>query len=136
MRWSHDIMPSGDISCPVNSLLIPKLAKIALEDRKRPSFPLDHDRSVVEYMDNSFQFSSYLRATFYVHRLKTREESGRSTSQKPTVPAIKELGKEFQLRLRDGIRNENRIVFFRPAVNRRRVNIITGRGRCLEWVPL
>jgi hypothetical protein len=135
MRWSQDIMPPGDVSFPLNSMILPALAKIALEDTKRSSFPHGDVTSLVEYLDNSFPFSNYLRATFFVHRLKSGEESG-CANKKPTVPAIKELGNEFQLRLRDGIRNENRIVFFRPAVNRRRVTIVTGRERYLEWVPL
>ena len=135
MRWSRDIIPEGDITFPFNAMVIPKLTKIALEDRKQSSFSNDSGVSVTEYLDNSFEFSNYLRALFYAHRLK-RAEDRESTNKKATSPAMKELGKEFQLRLRDGIRNENRIVFFRPAINRRRVTIVTGVERYLEWVPL
>ena len=49
------------------------------------------------------------------------------------LPNLKGLGKEFQLRLRDGQRNENRIVFFKQAINRRRVTMITGHERYMEW---
>jgi hypothetical protein len=72
---------------------------------------------------------------FYAYRLKRVGGSG-YTHDKPTIPVIKELGNEFQLRLRDGIRNENRIVFFRPAINRRRVTIVSGMERYLEWIPM
>ena len=135
MRWSRDIMLQGDITFPCNAMLLPRLTKIALEDRKRSFFPNDDGLSVTEYLDNSFEFSNYLRALFYAHLLKKAEDGG-STNKKPTSPAMKELGNEFQLRLRDCIRNENRIVFFRPAINRRRVTIVTGVERFLEWVPL
>ena len=135
MRWSRDIMPEADITFPFNAMaVIPKLTRIALEDRKQSSFSDDNGISVTEYLDNSFEFSNYLRALFYAHRLKSVEDS-ESTNKKPASPAMKELGNEFQLRLRDGIRNENRIVFFRPAINRRRVTIVSGVQRYLEWVP-
>ncbi len=127
--WTLEIMPEAGFSLLANKLQIPKLAKMAFEDSK--------ERRVVitEYLDNSSEFLNYLRAMFYAHRLKRMAENG-STNQKPTIPVIKELGNEFQLRLRDGIRNENRIVFFRSAINRRRVTRVAGMERYLEWVPL
>ena len=132
-----DLIPEGGFSCPSNQLQIPKLTKMAFEDTKRYPFTKeDGGRSItIEYLDNSSEFDNYLRAMFYAYRLKRMAESA-STNHKPTIPVIKELGNEFQLRLRDGIRNENRIVFFRPAINRRRVTAVTGMERYLEWVPL
>ena len=129
LLWSK-FMPQGDIQFPPRNMLIPHLAKMALEDTKRSSFAQDNGESVIEYLDNSWQFFSYLRALFYANRLQKERESG------ATIPVVKELGNEFQLQLRDSIQNENRIVFFRPAVNRRRVTILTGRERFLEWIPL
>ena len=84
-----------------------------------------------EYLDNSHEFQDYLRALFYVYH-KRRQETAMSKSTK--LPSLKELGNEFQLRLRDGFRNENRIVFFKLAVNRRRVTMIHGLERYMEWV--
>ena len=133
--WARDIMPEGDMPWPSNTLQLPRLEKFGFEDTKRSSFGIDGGTSVSEYLDNSSEFLDYLRAMFYAYRLKELGGNG-STNQKPTIPVIKELGNEFQLRLRDGIRNENRIVFFRPAINRRRVTIVTGMERYLEWVPL
>ncbi|CAB4035922.1 Hypothetical predicted protein, partial [Paramuricea clavata] len=133
--WARDIMPEGDIPWPSNKSQLPKFEKIAFEDTKRSSFAMDGGTSFREYLDNSCDFFNYLRAMFYAYRLKRVGESG-STHDKPTIPVIKELGNEFQLRLRDGIRNENRIVFFRPAINRRRVTIVSGMERYLEWIPI
>ena len=134
--WARDIMPEGGLLFPDSDQPhISKLTQIALEDTKRSSFADDDGQSVIEYLDNSCAFFNFLRAMFYAHRLKRMRDSG-STNQKPTIPVLKELGNKFQLRLRDAIRNENRIVFFKPAVNRRRVNSITGLERNLEWVPL
>jgi hypothetical protein len=134
--WARDIMHKGGLLFPnSDNSQIPKLIQFALEDTKRSSFADDDGRSVIEYLDNSCAFFNFLRAMFHAQRLKRMRGSG-STYHKPTIPVIKELENEFQLRLRDGIRNENRIVFFKPAVNRRRVNYITGLERYLEWVPL
>ncbi len=133
--WARDIMHEGFLSFPPNRSQIPKLTKIALEDTKRASFTDDDGRSVIEYLDNSCAFFNFLRAMFYAHRLRRPKEAG-SINHKPTIPVIKELGNEFKLRLRDGIRNENRIVFFKPAVNRRKVNTVSGMERYLEWIPL
>ena len=133
--WEKQVMPEAGFSLPAKQLQAPKLTKIAIEDSKRSSLTQEDNGAIIEYLDNSSEFLIYLRAMFYAHRLKRMAESG-STYPKPTIPVIKEFGKEFQLRLRDGSRNENRIVFFRPAINRRRVTIVRGMERYLEWVPL
>ena len=133
--WSQEIMPEAEVKFPSNILAIPKLVKIAFEDTKRSLSDKDAGTGVTEYLDNSWEFINYLRALFYANRLKEDGKS-ESTNPTPTVPVIKELGNEFQLQLRDGFRNENRIVFFRPAVNRRRVTIISGKERYLEWISM
>ncbi|XP_028415756.1 uncharacterized protein LOC114539328 [Dendronephthya gigantea] len=133
--WSDSIMPEGDVSWPPNMTRLPKLTKIASEDTKRSFFANDGGISVREYLDNSREFLNYLRAMFYAYRLHKVAES-KSTGTKSTIPGIKELANEFKLQLRDGIRNENRIVFYKPAINRRRVNFMMGRERFLEWIPL
>ena len=137
MLWSEAIMPEGDFSWPLNLARLPKFTKIALEDTKRTLFANDGGISVREYLDNSREFFNYLRAMFYAYRLnKVAKSKTTGGSEKSTIPGIKELANEFKLHLRDGIRNENRIVFHKPAINRRRVNLIMGRERYLEWIPL
>ncbi|XP_028390689.1 uncharacterized protein LOC114515601 [Dendronephthya gigantea] len=103
----------------------------ALRDTNDPKFANDVGTTFREYLDNSRELQDYLRALFYADR--KRQKCGTSTPSK--VPNFRELGNEFQLRLRDGFRNENRIVFLKPAVNRRRVTMITGLERNMEWVP-
>ena len=133
--WTQNIMLKGNISFPSNESQMPKLVKIGLQDTKRSSFADDDGESVAEYLDNSSEFLIFLRALFYIHRVRTMAEAG-SMNKKPATPFVKELGSDFQLRLRDGIRNENRIVFFKPAINRRRATILSGFERFLEWVPV
>jgi hypothetical protein len=88
-----------------------------IQDTKDPLLREGGQTNFREYLDNSHEWQDYLRALFYAYH--KRSESGTS----PKLPNFKQLGNEFQLRLRDGFRNENRIVFFKLAVNRRRVSM-------------
>ena len=88
--------------------------------------------SIREYNDNYDKFQEYLRASFYA--CYPQEES--NAEKHHTLPSPKRLGNEFHLRLRDYRRNENRLVFFKLAVNCRRVTMISGVERTLEWVPM
>lgn len=131
--WARDIIPKADINWPANLPRVPKLEKIASADTKQ-SEPLG-GTFVREYMENFSEFLSYFRAMFYAWQLKKYEQR-HATHKKPTIPVISELGHEFQLRLRDFLRNENKIAFFRPVINRRIVSIVSGMDRSLEWIPL
>jgi hypothetical protein len=85
-----------------------------------------------EYLDNSNERQVYFRALFYVHH--KRYKYGKSSSSR--LPVLSKLGSEFQLQFRDGFRNENRIVFFKQAVNRRKVTMITDLEQHMEWVAI
>ena len=133
MNW-HLFCPEADVSMfpdetPEQTAYF---RRIVMEDTKDPAFAKEAGTTFREYLDNSHQLRDYLRATFYLYR--QRQEAWTSTPSK--LPNFKELGNEFQLRLRDGFRNENRIVFFKKAVNRRRVTMITGHEQYMEWVPM
>lgn len=127
-----DFCPDADVNSTSsvslsNTERISNLCTIAMRDTNEK----DHTRFLCattfrEYLDNSHEFHTYLRALFFVYRKRDK--------QKASLPILKDLGSEFQLKMRDGFRNENRIVFFKPAVNRRRVTMITGFERFLEWV--
>ena len=120
--------PDGDVSLSPEASQFTHLCKILVQDTKDPRL-CEGRTNFREYLDNSGEWQDYLRALFYAYqkRYKTEETS--------KLPTINQLGNEFQLRLRDGYRNENRIAFFKPAVNRRRVTMITGLERFMEWVP-
>ena len=89
-------------------------------------------KSVEEHIDDSRDLYNYLRAVFYAYQSKT----GMGTECTLEQLKVKELGKEFQLRLRDCLRNENKIVFFKLSASRRGVNYIEDDQRFLEWIPL
>ena len=94
-----------------------------------------------EYLGISAEFVDFIRALFYAISVKKgldekRCDDDAGPTKKPKIPTVKVLGNEFQLKLRDGFRNENRIAVFKMAVNRRRVTMITGVDCHLEWVSL
>ena len=105
---------------------------ILWKSRGRKCF--EHDRqSIKEHVNDSPHFYSYLRALFYAYLSRERLVTKCNTFKQLKV---KELGKKFHLRLRDGFRNENKIVFFKLSKNRRSVNQVDDDQRFLEWIPL
>ena len=78
----------------------------------------------------------FIRALFDAYSIRNGRYDDADSTENPKIPTVKVLGKEFQLKLRDGFRNENRIAVFKMAVNRRRVTMTKGIQRILEWVPL
>jgi hypothetical protein len=136
-NWTRDFYPEADVAGISDKILeCLKLSKTALEDTKNLRQAQDGGTGLREYLENSTQFIDYIRALFYTYALRKTFEEEDGEHEAPTIPTVKGLGKEFQLQLRDGFRNENRIALFKMAVNRRRVTMITGLDRVLEWVPL
>ena len=119
--------PDGDVSLSPEVSQFTYLCGILVQDTK-DSRLCEGRTNFREYLDNSSEWQDYLRALFYAYQKRSE------TEKSSKLLSIKQLGNEFQLRLRDGYRNENRIVFFKPAVNRRRVTMITGLERFMEWV--
>lgn len=111
------------------------IKKLAVEDAKRSSCNINGGsvNTAREFLDDYWQFNDYLRSLFYAYLLRQEPDSREPKQSK--IPLSKEFADKAQLRLREGFRNENRIVFFKPAVNRRRVNMTNPTLRNLEWVP-
>ena len=106
------------------------LMRTVMQDTNDSRLICDAVTNFREYFDNSNEWLEYLRAVFYVYR----KRHGTGSFKTSKLPALKDLGNEFQLRLRDGFRNENRIVFFKQAINRRKVTMVSGLERYMEWV--
>ena len=106
-----------------------------MEDTNNPR-QVDGANSYREYLDNSAEFVDFTRALFDAYSIRKGRNDDAVSTEKSKIPTVKVLGKEFQLKLRDGFRNENRIAVFKMAVNRRRVTMTKGIQRILEWVPL
>ena len=130
MLWSEKFTPP-------DTTQICSAIKICEADKIR--YPADIQPQIVsfrEYMNDCCNFYNYLRALFYANIWRQRTFLECFTLGQPEIPAFKRLGNEFHLRLRDCFRNENKIVFFKNAVNMRIVNLAGGDERFLEWIPL
>ena len=139
-NWIRDFCPEADIgdSRKISFNMIAqwfKLKETALEDTNNPR-QVDGGLAMREYLDNSAEFIDFIRALFHAISVGNRRYDDADPIDIPKVPTVKVLGNEFQLKLRDGFRNENRIAVFKTAVNRRRVTMIDGIERILEWVSL
>lgn len=134
-NWTRDFCSEADVTGVSNISECFKLGKTAMEDTKNPQQVKDGGTGMREYLDNSTEFIDFIRALFHTYAIRKAVEDGYDPTESPKIPTIKVLGNEFQLKLRDGFRNENRIAPFKMAVNRRRVTMITGLERIIEWVP-
>jgi hypothetical protein len=137
-NWTRDFYPEADVTGVSDmSAECYKLAKTALGDTKNPQQVQDGTTGLREYLDNATEFIDFIRALFHTYSIRKGLEDGCGhLTEPPKIPTVKVLGNEFQLQLRDGFRNENRIAPFKMAVNRRRVTMILGLERIIEWVPL
>ena len=142
-NWTRDFcteLPEADFGSsatmsPNMHLQVIRLEKTALDDTKNPR-QVKGANSYREYLDNSAEFVDFIRALFHAYPIRKGCYDDADSTEKPKIPTVKVLGNEFQLKLRDGFRNENRIAVFKMAVNRRRVTMTKGIERVLEWVSL
>ena len=142
-NWTRDfctVLPEADFGSSATmspnmfSQFI-RLEKTALEDTNNPQ-QVEGANSVREYLDNSTEFIDFIRALFHAYSIRKGRNDDADSIENPKIPTFKVLGNEFQLKLRDGFRNENRIAVFKMAINRRRVTMTKGIERVLEWVSL
>ena len=139
-NWTRDFYPKANVEALNEFPHWFQLGKTGLEDTNNPQ-QVDRRNSIGEYQDNFAEFVDFVRALFHAFYVEkgwgeSWWENDASPTEIPKVPTVKVLGKEFHLKLRDGFRNENRVAVFKMAVNRRRVTMIKGIERILEWVSL
>ena len=134
-NWTRDICTEADATSQNMRKQYFKAEKAAWEDTNNPR-QVNGGNAIREYLDNSAEFIDFIRALFHAHSIKKGWYNDADSVENLKIPTVKVLGNEFQLKLRDSFRNENRIVVFKMAVNRRRVTMIPGTDRSLEWVSL
>ena len=130
-NWTRDFYPKADVENSMSFKTF-ELTQTALKDANAGQ--LDSANGFREYQNNSAEFIDFIRALFHASSVEKRCYDDAGPAENPKVPTVKVLGKEFHLKLRDGFRNENRIAVFKMAINRRRVTMMTGLDRILEWV--
>ena len=103
----------------------------AVKDTQDPEMVFSSGNStVIEYLNLSDEFVMYLRASLLV---SCTEKELAAFDRKRKIPSVKSLVRSLGLYLRDFIRNENTVFPFKWAVNCRRVNMMRGYIRTLEW---
>ena len=136
LNWIRDFCSEANVKASLTQFSKSiQLTKRALGDTKNVQ-QLDSGNGLREYLDNSAEFIDFIRALFHAYSIRKGRYDDADSTEKPKIPTVKSLGNEFQLKLRDGFRNENRVAVFKMAVNRRRVTMINGIQRVLEWVSL
>ena len=107
------------------------LRERALKDTRDPEMVSSSGNStVIEYLNLTDEFVMYLRASLLVF---CTEKELAAFDRKKKIPSVKSLARSLGLYLRDFIRNDNTVFPFKWAVNCRRVNMMRGYIRTLEW---
>ena len=103
----------------------------ALQDTKNPELANSSGMSaVVEYFNITSEFLVFLRASLLI---SSTDKDLASLKRKKRIPSLKSLVGSLGLHLRDFTRNENTVFPFKWALNCRRVTMLRGFERTLEW---
>lgn len=129
-NWSRNFMPEVIHDLPqlwgLNDLI-----DRALKDTQNPELVnLSGMSGVMEYFNITREFLVFLRASLLA---SSTEEDLASFKRKKKIPSVKALVRSLGLDLRDFTRNENTVFPFRWALNCRRVTMLRGFERTLEW---
>jgi len=84
----------------------------------------------VEYLNLTDEFCMFLRASLLA---SCTDKELASFKRKKKIPSVKSLVSSLGLYFRNFIRNENTVFPFRWALNCRRVVMLRGYERVLEW---
>ena len=129
-NWVRNFMPEVIHDLP-QLWGIDDLIYKALQDTQNPELANSSGMSaVVEYFNISSQFLMFLHASLLV---SSTDKDLASLKRKNKIPSVKSLAGSLGLHLRDFTRNENTVWPFKWALNRRRVTMVRGFERTLEW---
>ena len=129
-NWPRNFMPEIIHLLPY-VFGIDDLCNRALKDTGNPELVHSSGLStVVEYLNLTDEFCMFLRASLLA---SCTDKELASFKRKKKIPSMKSLVSSLGLHLRDFIRNENTVFPFRWALNCRRVVMLRGYERALEW---
>ena len=129
-NWVQDFMPEVIHVLP-QLWGIDDLIDKALKDTQNPELvKLSGMSAVVEYFNITRHFLVFLRASLLA---SSTERDLASFKRKKKIPSVKALVASLGLDFRDFTRNENTVFPFRWALNCRRVTMLRGFERTLEW---
>ena len=126
-NFQHIIHPV----CISNQRDLSDLERRASKDTQNPELvQLTGMSALIEYLNTTREFNMFLRASLLT---SFSQDELVSFKRKHKLPSVKSLVKSLGLHLRDFIRNENTVLPFRWALNCRRVTMLRGYERALEW---
>ena len=129
-NWPRNYMPEI-IHVRPYQVGIDKLCGTALKDTQNAELVNSSGlTTVVEYLDLTEYFVRFLRSSLLVSSTDKQLASFKSEMK---IPSLKYLVHSLGLQLRDFIRNENTISPPKWALNCRRVVMLRGYERALEW---
>ncbi|CAH1271020.1 Hypp4532 [Branchiostoma lanceolatum] len=86
--------------------------------------------SIIEYFDTWGSFTQYLRAALFAHKCPA---SSHPVLKRKDVPKMSEVNNSCGMKMRNFLRELNTVWPFRHRVNVRRVSLLNGHERVLEW---
>ena len=129
-NWVRDFMPEVIHVLP-HFWGLDDLIRRALRDTQNPELANSSGMSaVVEYFNISSEFLMFLRASLLI---SSTDKDLASLKRKNKIPSVKSLAGSLGLHLCDFTRNENTVCPFKWTLNCRRVTMLTGYERTLEW---
>ena len=130
VNWVRDCMPDI-MHVLANRLTLDDFRKRALQDTGNPELAyLAGEPALVEYLNLTNEFLMFLRASLLT---SCPDKEIAAFKRKKRIPSVKSLASSMGLQIRDFIKNENTVVPFRWALNCRRVVMLRGDERALEW---
>ncbi|XP_068697075.1 uncharacterized protein [Montipora foliosa] len=129
-NWIWDFMPEFISLVLPYRICVDDLCKRALRDTGNPELAYSGVPAVVEYLNLTSEFLMFLRASLLA---SCPDKELASFKGKKKIPSVKSLASSMGLQIRDFIKNENTVSPFRWALNCRRVSMLTGYERTLEW---
>ena len=129
-NWVRDFMPEMVHVLPqlwgIDDLILK-----ALKDTQNPELANSSGMSaIIEYFNITSEFLMFLRASLLT---SSTDKDLASFKRKNKIPSVKSLVGSLGLHLRDFTRNENTVFPFKWALNCRRVTMLRGFERTLEW---
>ena len=129
-NWPRNYMPEIVHQLPYYHGL-DVLLRQALKDTQDPELVEESGlTTVVEYINLSDEFLIVLRASLLA---SCSENELALFKRQKKIPSVKSVVDSLGLHLRDFVGNENTVVPFRWEVNCRRVVVLRGYERALEW---
>ena len=128
-NWVRDFMPQ--VILFVQFWGVDDLTRKALQDTQNPELANSSGMAAhVDYLNLSSEFLMFLRASLLV---SSTDKDLASLKRKNKIPSLKSLAGSLGLHLCNFTRNENTVCPFKWTLNCRRVTMLTGYERTLEW---